>query len=239
MNENIIDYQNQNQNLIIHFTKDKLSYIKIEYLSETLLQYTNENYKHLFDKHPIERCNILQYNKKNNDWNNLEKDRWMKSYLSTPKHDKNIKKSYMFSGTNTNTNDNINDDLPNIFIPYYEHVKTIDSLYNQVVINWYLNGEDNIPYHSDCDAKMINDYKICIINLNETNDECRKLSFIKDENKADENCIINNLNIKLYNCMMITMYGNIQKYYKHGVIEDSNIKSSRISISLRQINIET
>ena len=40
----------------------------------------------------------------------------------------------MYSGFDTTKN---NDELPEVFRPFYEYMRTKDANYNQAVINWY------------------------------------------------------------------------------------------------------
>ena len=246
-----INLNEQQTNQIIYLTDDNNSWITVTQLPTELIDYTNTNYEKLFTLHPPELGKILYYNhKQNNDdplWNEVIKNRYHASYLNTPKYSEKVLASFMFSGYDESKN---NDDLPNEFKPYYNFIKSLDNNYNQVGINWYDDGFSYIPFHSDCEAGMIDKHAITIINLNNPNQlndnsvkrqltlavkyEERILTFKPRQHDNNSN-LFNNVHIVLSQGAVISMHGDTQKCYKHGIKPLKNNNAvSRIGISFRQ-----
>ena len=101
----------------------------------------------------------------------VEVHRWPQSYLNTPRCELNVikNKSYMYSGFNTETNNNL---LPPQFQLYYDYFKAQNRGYNQVIANWYENEKDYISYHGDCEIGMIPNAEISIVSLYGINNDC-------------------------------------------------------------------
>lgn len=203
----------------IYLDEQKTAWLEISKLSDDLTLYATENFDTLFNLHPEKKGNVLVFNKdhQNPDWHEIECFRYCKSYLATPKFDNTVMKSYMFSGHN---NEGINDPLPIAFQPFYAYMKD----YNQVIVNWY-EKEDYIPPHSDCDAHMVDNYNIGLINLSKSN-----RSFDLQSRNSDTN-----YSIPLVHGTIIKMCGKTQQLYTHsvgkGFYEGDN---RRIGISFRQ-----
>jgi alkylated DNA repair dioxygenase AlkB len=233
MNNGRLVYDSDLGNQTLYLTQDLSSWIHIDYLPNELKEYAFKNFNSMFDLHPENKANVLVFNKdkQNPDWNEIECFRWSKSYLNTPKFDKTVMKSYMFSGTN---DENINDELPELFKPFYDFMKTKDDRNNQVIANWYGNNEDYIPFHSDCEADMVDNHTISLINFNSDDkiDSWREFKLItRDTN----NSLYDEVVIVLRHGLIITMGGNVQTKYTHGVPKcDNNLVSQRISLSFRQ-----
>lgn len=68
----------------------------------------------------------------------------------------------MFAGKDATS---IRDPLPDAFLPFLEHVNRNGADYNQVVINWYKDGQDYTPQHSDCEEGMKESADIVIVSL--------------------------------------------------------------------------
>jgi alkylated DNA repair dioxygenase AlkB len=203
----------------IYLDEQKTAWLEISKLSDDLILYATENFDTLFNLHPEKKGNVLVFNKdhQNPDWDEIECFRYCKSYLATPKFDNTVMKSYMFSGHN---HDGINDPLPIEFQPFYEYMKN----YNQVIVNWY-EKDDYIPPHSDCDAHMVDNYNIGLINLSKSD-----RSF--DLQSRNSNVVYN---VALLHGTVIKMCGKTQQLYTHsvgkGIHEGDN---RRIGISFRQ-----
>ena len=214
---------------------DNTSYILMSKCPDNLLDYTDYNYDKLkaLIKTSNNKSNVMVFNKNYTHPELLEKNinRWYKSYLNTPDYpSNNINKSYMFSGRNKNE---IQYYLPILFVPYFEYFKSIDSRYNQVVVNYYENENDNIDYHRDWTYGMVKDYVISILNLNSRKNNASRVFEI--------NNIINNklYRIELHDGLVITLGGDFQKNYRHGIpkISNNSIYNSRFGITFRQFNI--
>jgi alkylated DNA repair dioxygenase AlkB len=136
----------------------------------------------------------------------------------------------MFSGIDDS---HINDPLPELFQPYYDFMISKDSRYNQVVINWY-DPESSIPLHSDCAVGMVENYTISMLNINTPSEEIatnRTNRTFKLKSRKHHDNLYNKVEIILCNGILVTMGGNTQNCYTHGV---STGKQSRISFSCRQ-----
>lgn len=222
-NTNII----YNQELFL----DNSSYIKFTKLPDEYLNYSFYNYDKMTEliKTP-DKSKVLVYNKNitNPKYNEITTNRWFKSYLNTPKVPNYINKSYMFSGYEKKE---IEEKLPNIFNPIYQFFKRIDSRYNQIVINYYEREHDSIALHSDWDDNMINNYVISILTLNKNNNKNRYFSIVSKNNNNNKS-----IKIELFDGLIITMGGNFQKNYRHGIsrISQSNNLNERLGITFRQ-----
>ena len=202
---------------IIQLNKAGESYIHIDYLPKI----TNL-FEDMWNLHPVQKHKIIMYEKE------VEVNRYSKSYLNTPTDLSHTKtRSYMYSGYDTSENTN---ELPDVFKPYYDYMKSIDNKYNQVIVNWYENGDDYIALHSDCTKSMIPNAKIAIISLYEnSNSEPRYMLFTPK--KINET----KYKIRLDNETILTMCGKCQKEFQHGINKTNHNVGKRISLSFRQM----
>lgn len=215
----------------IFLTNNGDSWIDIEYLPEDLQLYATENFDILFNLRPLEYGKTLIYQKQ------VTSHRYHQSYLNTPKcYIDKIPTSYMFSGFNESNNQQ---DLPDAFHPFYQYmINHKDSRYNQVVANWYQNGNDYIAQHSDCEIGMIENAVVSIMNFNASLDKqhCRILK-IKPKAEDIHESIHPEVHILLRHACMITMGGKFQQKFKHGVPKISLTNPAsvpRFSLSFRQ-----
>lgn len=210
--QRIEKYDNENPFKIQNF-----SHISISELSQNLSDYSLKNFNEMFNLHPEERHKIIMYEKE------IEVHRFQKSYLKTPKIDKEYIKSnsYMYSGYNDSNN---SQELPEIFRPFYDFVKERDIKYNQVIINWY-EKNDYISMHSDCIRSMKTCSPILIISIYEDISHSVKLTIENKNSKLKYEKELNHGSI-------IEMFGNFQKEFRHGILNNPN---KRISISFRQM----
>ena len=222
--EYIDPYEYNNQ--IFYLTKNKSSWITISHLPEELSIYTQNNFNILFNLHPTTRGKIIMFDKE------VDSSRWHQSYLKTPKYDPNRKCSYMFSGIENN--EYINTPLPEEFTKYYNFMKNIDPKYNQVVGNWYENKEDHIAFHSDCELGMINNAVVSILSFNESDMSIETERTLIIRPKIYKKGLASDVFIKLRHGSIITMGGDIQKEFVHGILKEKEDKSRRISLSFRQ-----
>jgi hypothetical protein len=126
---------------------------------------------------PDEKSKIILHDKQTGEFRDRQIFRSYMSYLNTPDFDSDVKKSYMFV--------NKSEELPKIFDALLNHVKSIDSRYNQMVVNWY-NPEEYIELHRDCASSMISDdAEILMVNLNETDSlyDMRTFHMISSDDK--------------------------------------------------------
>lgn len=217
----------------IYLNYNKSSWITISKIPIYLQKYAFNNFDKLFNLHPKNKGNVLVYNKNkdNPKWNEIECFRWHKSYLNTPIFNPNSNKSYMFSGWNMNLN---NENIPNMFLPFYNFIKNEDVRYNQMTINWYKTSHDYMPLHSDCEYSMIQNHIITILNINKNNHNnlCKTFTIIPKETTKDY--IYKKYDIKLTHGIIISMCGNMQNEFSHGVNNSIYSSTPRISMSFRQ-----
>jgi len=217
-------------NKVINLTNN--SYIKMSFLENGLVDYSDYNYdllKNIIKTNNCNKSNVMVFNKDYSNPKLLEErtHRWFKSYLNTPNYDNNSNKSYMFGGLDKNE---INDGLPKLYYPYYDYFKKINTRYNQIVVNYYENNEDFIPMHRDWTYNMVPNYEITILTLNNRNSNVNRI-FTFENIKTKELT-----SVELLHGMIITMGGNFQNEYRHGILKNDNIntKNSRLGITFRQ-----
>lgn len=219
----------------IQLNESGSSYILIDFISDNLQLINTELFSSMWDLHPEQKHKIIMYEKE------VEVNRYSKSYLNTWTDLTHTKTgSYMYSGYDTLSN---NDELPEIFKPYYEFMKNIDNNYNQVIVNWYENENDYIAPHADCQRGMIKNSKIAILTLNEffiennDSENIRYLEIIPKKYQSDDKPLADIFKIKLDHESIITMCGTIQDNFLHGIKKENKKIGKRISLSFRQMEI--
>jgi alkylated DNA repair dioxygenase AlkB len=210
----------------IYLSANKLSWITIEWLSEDLVSYSKEHYQELFHIHPPERGKVVMYNAE------VVSSRWHRSYLRQPERDSARKRSYMYSGLEP-----VQDlSLPipfQKFIDFLNEKETVNK-YNQVIVNWYANGKDYIAPHSDCQKGMIPNTGIAILTLCEDDNFPRELRITPKNLKTEVNDnLYRHVKIKLKQGCILTMHGETQDKFRHGITKDFNNLTSRISLTFR------
>lgn len=129
--------------------------------------------------------------------------------------------------------------LPHQFQPFLDFLNETqgNDRYNQVIANWYANGNDYIAAHSDCRLGMKPDAEIAIITLC-ANEDARELQFISENlKKTKNNAIYKKLSIETANGCIIKMYGDTQMNFRHKVPKALHISGSRISLTFRKFAI--
>jgi alkylated DNA repair dioxygenase AlkB len=213
----------------IPLTKEGNSWVEIEMAPEEIIDYGAKNFNKLFNLHPLEQGKIIMYEQE------LLSYRWHQSYLRTPQRDPAFPHSYMFSGYDESS---INQELPSEFQVFYDFMLKRDARFNQIVANWYLDGNDYIAQHSDCELGMIPDAIVSMINFNRLNarENCRVFKIQPKPTDVDV-AEFQAVSIVLRNGVMITMGGDTQKQFKHGVPKMSLSEGEaapRFSLSFRQ-----
>ena len=206
----------------INLTKDGSSYLLISYLPKELIKHIEDNFYDMWNLHPERKHKIIMYEKE------VEVNRYSKSYLHTSNDLSHITtKSYMYSGYET---DNNNGDLPKVFKPLHQYMAKQDAKYNQAIVNWYENEKDYIGFHSDCQKNMIDNAKISIISMYQNSEHYRCLKL-----RPKNDLSLNNYKIMLNQGMILTMCGNTQNDYRHGITKELIDTERRISLSFRQM----
>ena len=233
---------------VIQLNESGSAYILIDFISDNLQIINTELFNSMWVQHPEKKHKIIMYEKE------VEVNRYSKSYLNTWTDLTHTKSSsYMYSGYDTLSNNN---ELPEIFKPYYEFMKNIDNKYNQVIVNWYENENDYIAPHADCQRGMIKNSKIAILTLNECFIENNNNNDNDDDDENDDNNIryleitpkyikhqtdnkplADVFKIKLEHGSIVTMCGTTQNNFLHEIKKENRKIGKRISLSFRQMEI--
>jgi hypothetical protein len=201
------------------------SYLLINKLPEHLINYTNEYFDKMYSLRP-EISKVLV----GPDKDEVITERRHTSYLNTPPLVLGTDKSYMFSGMDTSNN---NQDLPEVFKPLLEYINENRNHldfpkfpeYNQVVVNWYENGNEYIPFHSDCETGFADNANVAIISLGSTRifELVRKTPLKETTSLPCEHGTI------------VYMCGDTQKQFRHGIRKD-DCEGRRMSVSFRSFS---
>lgn len=210
------------------FNLSPKSTIDVSYIPEELIQYANENFKRLFELHPEKRGAVIMFEQE------TPSARWYQSYMNTPEYDPKLGYSYMFSGLKRD----VQEKLPDEFVPFLEYMNKglpKGEEYNQVVINWYENGEDYIAYHSDCEVGMQPNADIAMISLTPApNTDVEHSRIFKFVPKKSEKTLYASLSFICRNGLLISMKGQTQTEFRHGVPKNPSHEYPRISITFRK-----
>lgn len=211
----------------IFLTKSKSAWITIEWLSAELQEYSDMHYQELFELHPAERGKVVMYGKEVNS------PRWHRSYLQIPNQHITDKKSFMYSGR-----DFYQDlSLPSAFQVYLDFMNKGEAThkFNQMIVNWYADGNDFIAAHSDCQIGMKPNAGISVISLNEVAGHFREMRFTaKNLRDAENDYLHRHVKIAALQGTVITMHGDIQQKFRHKVPKAMGLQSSRISLTFRK-----
>jgi len=146
--------------------------------------------------------------------------------IELPRFQQNYGKTYSYTGSGKTEK--------NIPKEFYELSKWTKNLspkpFNQVLINWYMNGLDYIGKHSDSEKSIIPRSPIISISLGETRT-------FRIRWKTD-NSIVEDISLKHGD--VIIMEGEMQELYTHEIVKVQGKKGklleSRINITFRQLN---
>jgi alkylated DNA repair dioxygenase AlkB len=210
----------------INLSDNGASYITLDTLPLDLKAYGTDAFDTLFNLHPEQRGKIQMKS------GELESPRWHKSYLNTPSPNPATHFSYMFSGHNDTS---VRDPLPLASLPFLEYVNRDGAGYNQVVVNWYKDGQDYTAQHSDCEDGMKEGADIVVISLGEErNFKIRPKNINVDGADKDTDVVtkVEGLDIPCPHGSILTMGGHTQKFFRHGVPKSAS-EAPRISITFR------
>ena len=230
----VLTYDPDDGDRRIPLTSDESAWITVEHIPQELKDYGQLNFHRLFQEHPEQEEPISYFNHDDGSFKEVASHRWHQSYMNTPPKDPSIRRNYMFSGR---TDTPVDLEIPELFTPYYTYMQQRDQRYNQVVINWY--GPDNyIPMHCDCEAKMVHNHTISMININEPTPppaSAQARTFKLMARRNTKTALYKTINIVLRDGVLITMCGDTQSHYLHGVRKG---QASRISVSCRQFQVQ-
>lgn len=162
----------------------------------------------LWKLHPDEKGKVKIYGKI------IETPRWQESYIQP----------YYFSGMNCGGGE-----LPDILRPLLDWINNLGyGEFNQVMLNWYKNGNNYIGSHSDDESQLKKDSSIISISLGQ-----ERIFRIRD--KKDKTILFD---IDLPDRELLIMGGKFQKELLHEIVKVNGKKgqkmSPRINITFRQ-----
>jgi alkylated DNA repair dioxygenase AlkB len=207
-------------------TLAKNSWLKLSDLPAELSDDLRVKFAHLFALHPDERGVVVMSNNGERRQDYTCK-RWFQSYLNTPKWNPELGASYMFSGMNPKEQF----ELPAEFRRVLDWLNSQSVVpYNQLVVNWYADGSDFIPFHSDYEYNATPRTGVVVVNLTQNDSILRKF-ILKPKPNAEEQ--IQRIEIDLSHGRVIEMHGDTQKCYRHGVPQVMGDPGPRISLTFR------
>lgn len=169
------------------------------------------NFEQLWQMHPDEHATVIIFGKE------TPIPRWQKSYG----------RDYQFSGKTAKASP-----VPDVLVPYLEWAEGLGyGKFNQILVNWYRDGNHYIGSHSDDEKQLAPDSPIVTITL------ClpgtpRKFRI---RNKGDKKIV---KDVLTTNGMCLVMGGKFQKEYKHEIVKMTGAAAEkagpRISITFRQ-----
>ncbi len=213
----------------VYLTANQSAWLTIEWLSEELMAAAHTHYQALFDLHPPARGAVLMLHEE------VKSPRWHRSYLHLPPRDITRNYSYMYSGVVADGNRA----LPAGFQGFLDFLNAqppqqIDK-YNQLIVNWYADGNDHIAAHSDCRLGMKPAAGIAILSLYAPEAAPRALVFnAKKNGSGAPAATYQKLVITLPHGCIVTMHGDTQARFRHRIPRVPHLAASRISLTFRK-----
>ena len=166
------------------------------------------NINDLLDLKPAHKDTIKMYGKE------IELPRYQQSYGI----------DYKFSGKNHKAID-----PPPELQYYWNYAKGLSQFdghkFNQMFVNWYLDGSMYIGPHKDNEKQLIPNSPILSVSIGGS----RTFRIRDNKNKIVKDIVLNNGDI-------IVMGGHFQKDYKHEIIKTKKLVNPRINITFRQFH---
>lgn len=183
------------------------------------LELTAEQYDDLWDTHPEEHGKVRVYGKEHD----------------APRYFATYGKSYTFSKTEHHALPLDNPMLVRMldWVDRHAHHKfdvPDDVHYNQVLVNWYVDGNHYIGAHSDSEKELVENMPIYSFSYG-----AERVFRISAKDK-EETVGINGekyLDISMPDGSLLVMGGRMQKHYKHEVPKSKKVTTSRINITMR------
>jgi len=151
----------------------------------------------------------------------MDTPRWQQSYLQ----------DYSFSGM---THPAL--PLPAEFSQFLRWANSLydDTVFNQVLINWYGGGQDYIGAHSDDESQLVSGSPVASISLYEEEHTPRIFRITTKTTPKKKHDVV------MDNKMFVVMGGDFQKLYKHQVPKMGETKRKvgrRINITFREFRV--
>jgi alkylated DNA repair dioxygenase AlkB len=191
---------------IIHLQEGN-SWVEIRTLPEEL-KCDQSTFQELLDLRPAERGKVIVFGKE----------------YDVPRTQQSYNRDYSFSGLTHKATP-----LPSNYLTKLKEWVSTQNTYNyeQVLINWYLNGEEYIGPHSDDEKELVAGAPIYSFSFGATRD------FVIKSKKTTERYVI-----PMDHGSVIIMCGAMQKYYKHSVPKRLKVKEPRINVTVRAFKID-
>jgi alkylated DNA repair dioxygenase AlkB len=166
---------------------------------------SDEDFETLWEMHPETVGSVMMYGK----------------MINTPRFHKSYLKSYKFTGQELVADMELGPILQSLK-DWVEETLGYGE-FDQVLVNWYRNGNDYIGAHSDSESQLVPDSEIVSIALGAT----RKFRLRNRKNETART-------IEMPNGTVLVMGGTCQKFYKHEVVKVAGKKGEAVG---RRINI--
>lgn len=143
--------------------------------------------------------------------------------VKTPRWSQSFGRDYRYSGVNHKKGKTTH--------PFLTHLKEcVEEMegveYQQMLINWYEDGNHHIGPHSDDERDLVPNSSIYSFSFGATRT-------FRIRNKQSKKIV---LDLELPNNSLVVMEGEMQKYYTHEVPKRLKVKERRINITFRRFN---
>lgn len=175
---------------------------------------SNTDFGMLWDMHPKIRNKVIMYGKE----------------VPVPRFQQSYGRDYKFSGAVSKALP-----IPDEIKPFVDFCNWVYDLpgegFNEILVNWYENGNNYIGSHSDDESQIVPGSPIVTITLAAPG-ELRKFR-IRD--KSTKNVV---KDVLTHHGMVLVMGGDFQREFKHEIVKITGAAAenvgARISITLRQ-----
>jgi len=201
------------------------SWIDLIHLSEDLFK--ENTFETLWNLQPEEPGFVMMPRK------NPETGKMERAKIPVPRKQQAYLKPYWFSGMQHNP-----EPMPEAFAPFLEHANSLEYCetdepeFNEMLVNWYADGNDNIGMHSDDPKQHVKGNKHGFLIYSLTLWEpigIPRIFRIKPRSGGSDR-----IDIPLEDRLLVIMGGEMQDHYKHGVPATKKETGRRINITLRQ-----
>lgn len=186
------------------------SWLDMGRLPPTLVP-NDEQFQYMLNVRPEENGQVMMYGK----------------LVDVPRYQKSYGRDYTFSGM-----EHVSEEIPDMFQPYLTWAKSLykynGERFNQMLINWYLDGSHYIGPHADDERQLHVNSPIISISLG----QARKFRIREKKTKK----IVKD--VSLESGTIVIMGGKFQEEFKHEIVKVGGKKGKelkpRINITFRQ-----
>lgn len=175
------------------------------------MQLDADQFDSLWNERPSEYPVINMYGK------NIKSPRLVKNYLL----------KYKYSGTTINPESETPQVLLNLLnCANMMEIDGKDYNFNQILVNWYEDGDKYISLHSDNEPELVKNSPILSLSFGAT----RRFR-LKKNSDGEQDTVV-----ELKNNTFVIMGGTCQTTHKHEVLKEPKCKEKRINITFRNFN---